>query len=45
MPLVARAFMPRELGLQLLIITDIVIVMILFTNIAATIGFIIRKRR
>jgi NhaP-type Na+/H+ or K+/H+ antiporter len=39
------AFMPRELGLQLPIITDIVIVMILFTNIAATIGFIIRKRR
>jgi cell volume regulation protein A len=38
------AFMPLELGLQLQPITDIVIFMILFTNIAATIGFITIKR-
>ena len=38
------AFMPSELGLELQPITDIVIFMILFTNIAATIGFIIRRR-
>jgi NhaP-type Na+/H+ or K+/H+ antiporter len=38
------AFMPLEQGLQLPPITDIVIVLILFTNIAATIGFIARTR-
>jgi len=38
------AFMPVEQGLQLPPITDIVIVLILFTNIAATIGFIARRR-
>ena len=38
------AFMPMELGLELQPITDIVIFMILFTNIVATIGFITRQR-
>ena len=39
------AFMPVEQGLQLPPITDIVIVMILFTNIAATIGFIAKTKK
>jgi len=39
------AFMPMEQGLQFPHITDIVIVMILFTNIAASIGFIARTRK
>lgn len=38
------AFMHVEQGLQLPPITDIVIVLILFTNIAATIGFIVRTK-
>jgi hypothetical protein len=37
------AFMPLELGLEVQPITDIVIVMIIFTNIATTIGFLTRK--
>ncbi len=37
------AFMPLELGLKVQPITDIVIVMIIFTNIATTIGFLVRK--
>jgi cell volume regulation protein A len=39
------AFMPMELGLGLQSITDIVIFMILFTNLVATIGFMIRRRK
>jgi len=39
------AFMPLELGLDLQSITDIVIFMILFTNLVATIGFIVRRRK
>lgn len=39
------AFMPLELGLDLQSITDIVIFMILFTNIVATIGFMFRRRK
>ncbi len=39
------AFMPVEQGLQVPPITDIVIVMILFTNIVATIGFIVKTRK
>ena len=38
------AFMPLELGLDLQSITDIVIFMILFTNLVATIGFMARRR-
>jgi NhaP-type Na+/H+ or K+/H+ antiporter len=38
------ALMPLQLGLELQPITDIVIFMILFTNIAATIGFIARRK-
>jgi len=39
------AFMPLELGLDLQSITDIVIFMILFTNLVATIGFMVRRRK
>jgi cell volume regulation protein A len=39
------AFMPLEMGLELQPITDIVIIMILFTNIIATIGFIFRRKK
>jgi hypothetical protein len=34
------AFMSVEKGLQMPVITDVVIVLILFTNLAATLGFI-----
>lgn len=39
------AFMPIEQGLQIPPIADIVIVMILFTNLTATIGFMALSRR
>jgi len=39
------AFMPFEQGIKIQPITDIVIIMILFTNIAATIGFIARRNK
>jgi cell volume regulation protein A len=38
------AFMPFEQGVMIYPIKDIVIIMILFTNIAATIGFIIKNK-
>jgi hypothetical protein len=37
------AFMPLELGLEIQPITDIVIFMILLTNISTMIGFIVRR--
>jgi hypothetical protein len=38
------ALMPSEQGLQIPPITDIVVVMILFTNLAATLGFMVFMR-
>jgi len=39
------ALMPSAEGLQIPLIADIVVVMILFTNLAATLGFIIYMRK